>query len=599
MPLKHQRPSHKYMRELKAVARAAGGLNGHLSKVNLLPDDFPIEQVENFCAALVGLPKGTAEGSIGPLRAADSELNRVRQKFIPAHDEETGDDEPLVPRGSDFDLRLVNLMAAIRAAIEQYKLESGDEFDTDVTADQAPDEKAEDAIAAAIGATDQTSQQAAELKTEIDEFDNDQFDKEFAVEIMLASDLGVQAKSSKASLQTKSPRQTVIDWLADSVENTAAQLDDILAQNREKIDASLNEFGETARSIFNRHFPGLVELSNDLKNFLHKLSVIWSKGDGGQEAEIGEFDYVEVYSRLLRGETIPESWVPNVTVLDFENSNFHHLGDDKLTQISGDPRSFSDCQLLSNLSDLSILNLSDTAVSDISVLSNLTKLQVLTLKNTTVSEISALSVLHNLVFLNLEGASIPDISAFSGLVSLDTLNLSKTNVSDISAFSGLVSLDTLNLSNTNVSDISVLSGLTSLGSLYLHNTAVSDISALSGLTNLDSLDLSNTKVSDISGLSGLTKLKDLFLNNTNVSEISAFSGLINMKSLDLEGANVSEISALSGLTKLEILDLGGTNVSDISALSGLNNLRDLWLAGTKVKDTSVLDHLKNLTIYTD
>lgn len=61
MPLPHERPSQNYMRELKAVARAAGDLADHLGKVNLLPDGFPIEQVEGFCIALTSLPHGTAD----------------------------------------------------------------------------------------------------------------------------------------------------------------------------------------------------------------------------------------------------------------------------------------------------------------------------------------------------------------------------------------------------------------------------------------------------------------------------------------------------------------------------------------------------------
>lgn len=56
MPLRHERPSVEYMRELRAVSRSAAALSDHLPKVNLFPEGFPREQVEGFCKALIRLP---------------------------------------------------------------------------------------------------------------------------------------------------------------------------------------------------------------------------------------------------------------------------------------------------------------------------------------------------------------------------------------------------------------------------------------------------------------------------------------------------------------------------------------------------------------
>lgn len=207
MPLSHERPSRNYMRELKAVARAASDLADHLGKVNLLPNGFPIEQVEGFCSALISLPHGTAEGSIAPLRAADSELNRVRQHYIPAYDDDEDEKEPLVSRGDDFDQRLVGLMAAIRAAIEQYKLESGEELDTDITPDLADVEKANDAITAALEATTKAGTDIKQIDQAIADFDTEQLEH-IELEIMLASDAGVQVRSAEAALKTEKPRPT-------------------------------------------------------------------------------------------------------------------------------------------------------------------------------------------------------------------------------------------------------------------------------------------------------------------------------------------------------------------------------------------------------
>ena len=86
--------------------------------------------------------------------------------------------------------------------------------------------------------------------------------------------------------------------------------------------------------------------------------------------------------------------------------------------------------MLSDVWELTSLDLSDTQVSDISVLGGLTNLQELDLYNTSVSDISVLRNLTNLKTLDLSGTQVSDISALESLTNLEKLYLSYTQVSE-------------------------------------------------------------------------------------------------------------------------------------------------------------------------
>jgi len=438
MPLRHERPSREYMRELKAVARSAGALRDHLPKVNLLPDGFPLDQVEGFCKALVRLPNGTAEGSIAPLRAADSELNRIRQRFIPAHDEDAGDAEPLVPRDSDFDLRLVGLMAAARAAIERYKFESGDDLDTDVTPDLPAKETAKNAIAAALEATGEASGEVDDVSACMESIDNQDIQESFDVEAMLASDAGVQVESTAASLKTESPRVTVINWLADSLGKTKRTLENNLYKHSESLEKVAKELGETARELIEINFPKLVKSLAIVQKRLRNVVAILSGDD--PDGPPADFSYIKVYDLLLSGGSVPDSWAPFISELSFNFFRFHHLDDAAQKKIGGSAEDFDNAYPLQNLSNLRTLDLASTRIRDLSPL--------------------------------------------AGLTNLETLYLTKTQVTDIMPLAELANLRSLNLVSTQVTDLSPIANLTSMRHLYLFNTQVTDLSPLANLKDL-------------------------------------------------------------------------------------------------------------------
>ncbi len=200
-----------------------------------------------------------------------------------------------------------------------------------------------------------------------------------------------------------------------------------------------------------------------------------------------------------------------------------------------------------------------------------------------------LSDVWEITELDLSECGISDISALSELTNLQKLELWKNNIGNISEISGLTNLQVLNLTSNAISDIRALNGLTNLQELYLVNNAISDISALSGLMNLQKLGLGGNSIDDISVISGLTNLQVLNLSDTAISDINALSSLTNLQGLNLCNNAISDISALSGLTNLQELYLDDNAISDISALSGLTNLQELWLAGNAISDYSPVD----------
>ena len=200
-----------------------------------------------------------------------------------------------------------------------------------------------------------------------------------------------------------------------------------------------------------------------------------------------------------------------------------------------------------------------------------------------ISNLSPLSNLINLTYLDLTSNSISDISALSNLINLTGLHLGSNSISDISALSNLTNLIGLNLWGNSISDISALSRLTNLTYLSLAQNSISDISVLSNLTNLEILYLWGNSISDISALSRLTNLTELYIGSNSISDISVLSNLTNLTRLYLDRNNISDVSALSNLSNLQWLNLSGN--AGLSgplpgSFTGLGSLTRLYVDGT-------------------
>ena len=180
-------------------------------------------------------------------------------------------------------------------------------------------------------------------------------------------------------------------------------------------------------------------------------------------------------------------------------------------------------QPISNLVQLTALDLSDNKLRNIHALVTLTNLTRLDLYNNNIScNSDSASTINNssleplrehrkLTELNLGKNRIMDLSPLSALVKLTTLNLSRqlglSRLTDITPLSQLTSITTLTLRKNRVVDITVLSNLIQLTDLDLSNNKIVSLDALENLHQLVTFDGSRNKIKYIDALHSLTQLQ--------------------------------------------------------------------------------------------
>ena len=120
-----------------------------------------------------------------------------------------------------------------------------------------------------------------------------------------------------------------------------------------------------------------------------------------------------------------------------------------------------------------------------------------------------LSSLTGLIRLDLTENQISDISALSSLTSVTRLDLRRNHISDISALSSLTHLNDVYLGGNQISDISALSSLTSLNKLYLNNNQISDVSPLVANAGLSGGDYITLCINPLSADSVITYIPEI------------------------------------------------------------------------------------------
>lgn len=154
-----------------------------------------------------------------------------------------------------------------------------------------------------------------------------------------------------------------------------------------------------------------------------------------------------------------------------------------------------DYSVLSNLANLTTLDLSNSRIDLNSLTENLSGLQNLSaviLNRCFIEDASPLSVLGNVKELDLSDNHGLDLGTLSGMSGLTSLHLRRIGT-DFSPLIGMGSLTSLDVGENSGLDLSTLAGLTNLTVLDVHECDLTDISALSALTNLTTLDLSGNR----------------------------------------------------------------------------------------------------------
>lgn len=162
-----------------------------------------------------------------------------------------------------------------------------------------------------------------------------------------------------------------------------------------------------------------------------------------------------------------------------------------------------------------------------------------------------LSDVWELTILNMGNSQISDISALAELTNLVTLRLERNQIGDISGLGSLTNLTELRLERNQISDVSGLGSLTGLTILTLGSNQISEVDGLAGLTNLEILDLGDNQIREIGALADLENLTDLNLEWNIISDVSALGGLTNLADLRLGGNQISDYSPVESVPGLQ------------------------------------------------
>jgi formylglycine-generating enzyme required for sulfatase activity len=132
VPLAYGPPNAPLGAELDRVAEAAGAVVRALDEANTLAPSFPEAALRDLCAALEGLPEGTAEGCRVDLDVARNWLPMLRRAhFVDADADEASheDAEPPLYRDGALDQRLGALIVAVSTALDEYRHQAQEAFE--------------------------------------------------------------------------------------------------------------------------------------------------------------------------------------------------------------------------------------------------------------------------------------------------------------------------------------------------------------------------------------------------------------------------------------------------------------------------------------
>ena len=195
-----------------------------------------------------------------------------------------------------------------------------------------------------------------------------------------------------------------------------------------------------------------------------------------------------------------------------------------------------------------------------------------------------LSELSDLTWLDVSGTSIEDLSPIRNLNKLEVLHASSTLIEDLSALKYNITLEELEVANTNVEDLGVLSSLRNLQKLNLNNTQVSRISNLKTCPNLTTINLGGTRIANIGILQELVQLKNVDISNTSVRDLGPLRNLKDLQSLNISGSAVSNLLALSEMENLRELYCSNTSISDLTPLKGNRRLSKIYCDHSGIHD---------------
>ncbi len=271
----------------------------------------------------------------------------------------------------------------------------------------------------------------------------------------------------------------------------------------------------------------------------------------------------------------------------------------------------SDLSVIGALPNVLTLTLIDSAISDLAFASYLTNLTTVTiLNNQEIRDLAPITNLSNLTRLNLSNTPKIDYSAIAEATGLKALDLLKSGVDDISFLSYLYSLESLNLTGNRIEDIGPISDLTKLKSLILTDNKITRATQLSKLLFLQTLDLSSNQITELSGLSMLPLLKDLNIaDNAGLSNLLKIGSVPTVTTLNISGIPITSLVGIIMFPSLKSLTASRTKIQSLTFLSAIPALSKLetlvfddagicWITGLEKLTSLKVLSIRNNRLFT-
>ena len=232
------------------------------------------------------------------------------------------------------------------------------------------------------------------------------------------------------------------------------------------------------------------------------------------------------------------------------------------------------------LSALMTLRLDRGGQTGLEVLADLPNLRTVTFTDPYSVDLTALSQVTQITSLDLHGLAEGDFGALANLTNLENLNLSGVGLFgqvpvDITPVGTLAKLTSLDLSGVVILNGAPLSSLTQLESLSLSGATIASVSPVTGLSQLRLLRLANTKITAIPNLTALTKLTTLDLSYNALSDFTPLSAHTTLTNLRLASTTLGSLTSIAPLTALVSLDVSYNALTDVTTLGALPALTSL------------------------
>ncbi len=204
-----------------------------------------------------------------------------------------------------------------------------------------------------------------------------------------------------------------------------------------------------------------------------------------------------------------------------------------------------------------------------------------------------LEQLTNLRVVDFSNTPIDDLLPLRNLNELDAIYMSGTEVSDLTPLRYSVNVKEIYCFDTSIDDLEPLSEYRQLEKLYCFNTNISSLTPLAGMSSLISLRAGNTRITNLSPLSGLKNLRLLDIGNTEVTDLSPLEQLSELQMLNFEHTGITSLEPLINLPALSIVQFSNTRVADLSPLNGKTSIRKIYCDKTTVSNGEAISFMRN------